>query len=847
MKLPPKVLVRCVFLSICVLSFAQVNGRAQDTEQLIRRADSLQEKGQNSAARDVYDQLLRSLRQGLPSQQLGHVLNAKSQIELTEGSYESAANLAQQAADIYRALGDTRGEARAYSRKGIADVQIGAYSVGQRDFETALSLARNVKEREIEVQTLNNLGSPFYLQGKYYEALRSYDNALRLIDTAGDANWTAYWRQITNFNQATLYQRLGRYQKALQIYREVQAHSQNLMSGDRAHVLANLGTLYRRLGDPWKALENYRAAQVLYSTAHDADGEISVLKNIGIVVAMDNGDFRKAESIFRTVQSLAKKTHNRREEMQAHLYLGETLLRANSMKLSKTEFEAALSLSKELQTAEEQWKAGYGIGRIAFTSGDLKSAEAEYRQAVAIIEESRSQLQLSALRAEFLADKRDVYDSLIDLLLRKNDVSSAFAYLERSRARTFQDRIGHASSNSKSPFLKLDEIRSYLEPSTVLLEFWTSGDRVAMIWCKRSGYGALVKDFSSEARSSYSTLVDHIPEVGIDQWRNGLAELSRLLPGKSAEVWNETKHVVIVPDGWLSVLPFELLPASDGGDLLLDHYDVSYLPSAVLLRRSKPPEPRFTFPWSSELVAFGSPVIRNDAISSSNVPLDNREVGLPGSAAEIRSIAHMAPGKSHLFLRGENLKRIFFAQANAAPLLHVSSHAFADGTNPENSRILFTAEDQSAEADYLFLRELYTLDLGNIRLATISGCETERGANIRGEGVQAFSRALLSSGARASVTTLWRVDDAATAEFMKQFYFFAIRKRQPLAQALQQAKLKFLHSHTPLEHPRYWAAFVLNGEGQTTVPAVITWARLLTAAVLSLCIFTPFWFRSRNR
>ena len=35
---------------------------------------------------------------------------------------------------------------------------------------------------------------------------------------------------------------------------------------------------------------------------------------------------------------------------------------------------------------------------------------------------------------------------------------------------------------------------------------------------------------------------------------------------------------------------------------------------------------------------------------------------------------------------------------------------------------------------------------------------------MRGEGVQSFSRAFLAAGARSTVTTLWRVADGPTAE-----------------------------------------------------------------------------------
>jgi CHAT domain-containing protein len=189
-------------------------------------------------------------------------------------------------------------------------------------------------------------------------------------------------------------------------------------------------------------------------------------------------------------------------------------------------------------------------------------------------------------------------------------------------------------------------------------------------------------------------------------------------------------------------------------------------------------------------------------------------------------------GKSGLFLGPADLKGTFLAgQANSAMLLHVSSHAFTDADNPENSRILFSPQDAGGTADYVFLRELYDLDLSGVNLATISACNTERGKMIRGEGVQAFGRALLFAGSRSALTTLWRVDDQPTAEFMKQFYYFALQRGEPKAEALRSAKLKFLHSGTALANPAHWAAFVLNGDGLSPLPTFVSW-RMISAAAL---------------
>ena len=102
------------------------------------------------------------------------------------------------------------------------------------------------------------------------------------------------------------------------------------------------------------------------------------------------------------------------------------------------------------------------LGQIEEAQGNLEGAESRYRDAVAIIEKARVQLQLSALRAEFLGDKRNVYDSLISLLLRRNDIDNVFLFLERSRARNFQDRF---ATGEPSPLLsRRSEIASIPRP-----------------------------------------------------------------------------------------------------------------------------------------------------------------------------------------------------------------------------------------------------------------------------------------------------------------------------------------------------------------------------------------------
>jgi CHAT domain-containing protein len=300
--------------------------------------------------------------------------------------------------------------------------------------------------------------------------------------------------------------------------------------------------------------------------------------------------------------------------------------------------------------------------------------------------------------------------------------------------------------------------------------------------------------------------------------------------------------VLIVPDGFLSLIPFELLPTASGQPLL-ESRDVTYMPSAVLLLRGALQNASATrLPWQQQLVGFGDPsVIGGGESSLTSAPRGEITGSLPASGEEIRGIARLSAGRAKLFLGPDDRKRNFFDSAHSgAALLHVSTHAVADMDDPERSRLLFSPDEPGQPNNYLFLKELYDLDLRGTSLATLSACDTERGRLVPGEGIQAFSRALLAAGSRSALTTLWRVPDGPTSQFMQHFYFYLLKKRKSKAEALRLTKLDFLHSGTALSHPRYWAAFVLNGDGIEPVPRFIPWQALaipLPLVALAALIF----------
>jgi len=133
------------------------------------------------------------------------------------------------------------------------------------------------------------------------------------------------------------------------------------------------------------------------------------------------------------------------------------------------------------------------------------------------------------------------------------------------------------------------------------------------------------------------------------------------------------------------------------------------------------------------------------------------------------------------------------------------------------------------------------LPLEQLRLATLSACETGLGESTGGEGMQGLQRAFHIAGCPNVVASLWNVNDAATAALMAKFYHeLWVNKKAPLA-ALREAQLFIYHHPESIPNlsgergapkqkealaavpakpqaaradTKLWAAFVLSGVGK---------------------------------
>ena len=735
-------------------------------------------------------------------------LSLESWISVSLGNYPAAIQQATQAVELRHTLHDDIRLADDLNTRALANQNLGRYGAALEDLELALRADRDTNDAEGEITRLDNIGNVYYLEGRYFDALQFYQQAKSKVDATSAEPWNPRRRHVTLANMAALYQILGKEEEALELYRTMAASSRSMPPRERAQLLANQGALYRRLGDPVRALELYASAQELYRDDRYSDGEIGVLRNTGIARVNEMADPEGALTVFSEALQLARNSSNRRAEVQAGLYRSEALRLLHRLKEAAADAQSALEGAKSSGLVEEQWRALYVLGRVAEEQGHEEAARKNYRDAVALIESMRAELQTSNLRNDFLADKRDVYDALIDLRLRDGaPVDEVFRLIEHSRARVLNDRASIGAIED------LPAIQKRLGPDSILLDIWTRTDSLAIVWISSSRAG-FVRRACRTQEIADKFLGDL--QAGKEQWR----DTSRLLGELLLTGIPLAPHLAIVPDGPLSTIPFEVITEPKSKSLLIELSGISYLPSAQFLRRG-PVAKRLRLPWQREMVALG------DATLSHPDVLDQEWQRLPFSGVEIRSIGRILPGRSEIHTGADAQKRyIQGRRVENLPVLHFSTHALVDSENPDRSRILLAS-------DYLFLGEVYGLDLKGVDLVTVSACDTARGKSVRGEGVQAFSRAFLAAGADSTVTSLWRVDDESTAAFMKQFYYF-LSKGQGKSEALRSAKLAFLRARTGIANPRCWGAFVLTGDGVAPLPRVIPWGILLLAGAAIL-------------
>ena len=275
--------------------------------------------------------------------------------------------------------------------------------------------------------------------------------------------------------------------------------------------------------------------------------------------------------------------------------------------------------------------------------------------------------------------------------------------------------------------------------------------------------------------------------------------------------FKEKQALIVVPDGKLHLLPFSAL--ANSGQYILASHLVSVSPSGTvlyILRHRVALTARDGLPYLG-VAAWTSKPPPTTLIAAIRRTVSGPErqelVALPESRNEVETIATDLPRPGTILLGDHatetDFKRLPLNQYN---VIHLALHGYADSEFPDRSALVFAPESPPVDDGLLQVREIRRLPL-NASLVTLSACDTGIGP-VGEEGVANIVNAFIEAGAQSVVSTLWEVEDRATAQLMIDFYRHLGRK-EGKAEALRQAQLDMLHSGAP---PYYWAGFELVGE-----------------------------------
>lgn len=356
----------------------------------------------------------------------------------------------------------------------------------------------------------------------------------------------------------------------------------------------------------------------------------------------------------------------------------------------------------------------------------------------------------------------------------------------------------HASYNAFAENKSsVESVRKLLSPKQFLLRFIKTENTVYVfgigkkeLVLKEVGDAEELKKLVQQYRRELQTPVGNYRQYSVALYKKLVQPFEKWI--------SAAEKLVIIPDDFLSYLPFETLTDPTENRYLIQKHAISYAYSIKLweLQLSG------VAPKAESVVAFAPTY--DKAIAATNTQIRSGRNGLfqlNNTKPEAESIVSLYKGK--LYADQAATRENFITTLGKYNVYHLAMHAVADGENPDKSSLFFDNNQP------LYFNQLYNLNFP-ATMVVLSACNTGMGVLQDGEGLMSLSRALVYSGVQSAVYSLWEVPDKETAALMILFYQ-NLSKGYTKEFALAKAKQQFIAENPTKVHPFYWAGFIVNG------------------------------------
>lgn len=450
-------------------------------------------------------------------------------------------------------------------------------------------------------------------------------------------------------------------------------------------------------------------------------------------------------------------------------------------------------------------EAGKLDSRVTYYSGLLKTAQ--------LNNESEEKIQ-------------DIKDKLFE---SKENVRLNRLMMEENHPEYFSFKFDNRTFTSEM-------IQGELSEGTTYLEFIDGEEEVLVFVISKTDFQLTAIPKAPDTDRIASNLIESLRTT-----ENSEANLAALYNQYIAPVRPslKTERLMIVPDGNLWNINFELLKSGEDSPFLIEEYSISYAYSANSLfkinRRGK---------TKKKILAYSFGKASNMA-PSGKLFRSVQQNELPGSALEVHELSGITSG-DFFYMEGAS-ETSFKNRAVDYDIIHLAIHGEIDEFDYDRSRLYFNTDlADSINDGVLYPFELYNMDL-NANLAVLSACNSGGGRISRGEGIMSLGRAFQYAGVNSLLLSKWEISDAVAPDIIVSFYQY-IKEGMDKASALRAAKLDYLaNADNITASPYYWGSFFILGDPE---PISLKAGFDYTQVIIIFCLFiiSASWaFRARMR
>ncbi|HSF72319.1 MAG TPA: CHAT domain-containing tetratricopeptide repeat protein [Microcoleus sp.] len=566
----------------------------------------------------------------------------------------------------------------------------------------------------------------------------------------------AYCERVKGNPLENLWLAVESYKAALKIY------TRTVFPERWARTQNNLGTAYSEIWQPTLAIECFRSALEIYAPATFPVNCFDTGRNFGLT-AYKFGDWDKAIEGYGTAieaveqsREWASRDSRKAEILSAAIdvYAGIVQVYININQPDKAieyvERSKARNLVELLANKERYPKLDlYPNSEIHQTHCHQleqlrRQIPAKQRELEILISsqesEERYRNEIEQRRQE-LTQQQQQRD---ELLAEINQLDSSFAFTQKVEPISF------------------DDIQKLLpDDQTGIIQWYILGDRFLTFIITQSSVPDLWQSEPGDLQALNHWLDEYLQDYDRPlktHWRDNLEsrlhQLAEILHLEDIlkRVPDNCQQVILIPHRLLHLLPLHAMPLPNHQDqCLLDKFPkgVRYAPSCQLLQLSQKQERSYL------THIFG---------------IQNPTQDLTYASLQVQTICQHFDSKQVLVETAATKAAMindnnYAKQLRSTHCLHFACHGDFNEKSPLESYL------KLANNELLSLGEIFSLDINQCRLVTLSACETglTDHTSISDEYI-GLPSGFLFAGSPSVVSSLWKVEELATAFLMIKFY-----------------------------------------------------------------------------